>query len=741
MKKLQYVVIIAAMLALAAFYLKPSFQKEEETVKTAEDTCTVAIVPAEEFTVVSSNPMRVKKGENAEFEVSINENYYCVDTDLYRCVNDKIIVENVSSDRSFYIKTIRKYNVTVEEAKNGTVELINNEGTRFCEGDTAELILTPKDNYLIEGILINDVLYPVRSDGGYTLKVDEDCTVRGLFAGVEKNFVLAKKNIGRVEVSGNKDYGRFLYGDELVLSVVPTEGIIFKGWTTGGFLKDGGVIIGTGETYAFTLTEDTEIYANFLDVNNYSASFVADHETGEVKAFATLSADEYGELPIYNDVKKREGYLLTGFNTEADMSGDSYCVGSMFVMPHNNVTFYPEWTKCADPDKLEYSIKSGKAVISGIREGAVDENGTLCIPDNIDGTAVSGIGADAFSGNSDIRTLILPPGLSSLGDRALKNCTNLKTVYLVETISAIGKDCFANCEAFTDLRLIQSYAKVYDLDYDSALAEIYMRLKNTEGPRIILVGGSNLSFGINSEILRKAFPKYDVVNFSTTYLYGLSPLLDLVDKNVHEGDVVILAPECYLQMYCAKETTSFNNWEYVDCNPDMLKDINIKNNTAFLNTALTFFYNKRVHSPKKVFNSNPVYSRSGFNEYGDLVTARTGNKVLEPVIPYAGLITDKGMKRINEACRSFTEKGAKCYFTFTSLSLGSKTGEQVVKGAKTYLSLLDQKLDKEVVPIISDLEDYLFDTYMCYGICYHLTLEGAELRTEQLVKDLSAYLE
>ena len=43
-------------------------------------------------------------------------------------------------------------------------------------------------------------------------------------------------------------------------------------------------------------------------------------------------------------------------------------------------------------------------------------------------------------------------------------------------------------------------------------------------------------------------------------------------------------------------------------------------------------------------------------------------------------------------------------------------------------------------PVISDCKDYLFAPDMFYDNNSHLTDEGARLRTEQLIKDLKAFL-
>ena len=738
--KLQYAVIVFTMLLLLLACLFPFFGKKEGGGE-QDGVCTVALVPENEFTILSPNPITVKKGEPAEFRILLKPEYECAESESYRLLGDTVRIDRVDSDRSIRVKTVQKCRITIENAAHGSVHLSGDGGFLVPNGSSVSLTLSADPNYVIDGVEINDVPYPVPEDGAFSFRIAGDSTVRGRFTGIEKSFVLAKKSIGKVEVTGSTDDGKFHYGDELRLTVLETDGIVFRGWSEEGYLKDGGKLLGTEEEYVLTLLTDTEIYANFEDTNTYTASYLADHETGEIRPFAALGAGEHGELPLYGGVQRRDGYILTGFNTEKDLTGESYTPGSLFVMPHRNPVFYPEWSRCADTGSLIYQRNGNAFTVLGIHAGAIGPDGVLCIPDRIGGLPVTAVGEAALSGNPDLRTLILPPGIVSIGDRSFSNCQALQTVYLPETLSSIGTDCFAGCDAFSDLRILQSYAKIYDLDYDSALAEKYMRLKTTESPRILLVGGSNLCFGINSVRIREAFPKYDVVNFSTTHLYGLSPLLDMVDRNVRAGDVVILSPEYYPDMYCVRETAAFNNWEYVDCNPDMLKDVDIRNNRAFLNTILTFFYNKRANSPRKIFNSNPVYLRSGFNEYGDLMTKRTANKVLEPFIPTPALITEEGMRRINGAMRSYTGKGAICFFAFPSLSLGSNSRETVLEQAGPFLALLREKLDTNVITILSEFGDLLFPASYCYGNCFHLSLEGADLRTEQLVKDLSVYLE
>lgn len=70
-------------------------------------------------------------------------------------------------------------------------------------------------------------------------------------------------------------------------------------------------------------------------------------------------------------------------------------------------------------------------------------------------TAVEG---EAFSYNTDLRTLIIPEGYKSIGYRAFYGCENLEKVVLPSTIDYIDSEAFAYC---TSLTRINFPAKLY----------------------------------------------------------------------------------------------------------------------------------------------------------------------------------------------------------------------------------------------------------------------------------------
>ena len=67
-------------------------------------------------------------------------------------------------------------------------------------------------------------------------------------------------------------------------------------------------------------------------------------------------------------------------------------------------------------------------------------------------------------------------------------------------------------------------------------------LTNVKSPRIIFVGGSNLVFGLNSQIVKDSL-KMNPINAGLAASIGLIYMMDDVLPYIRPGDVVVLAPE------------------------------------------------------------------------------------------------------------------------------------------------------------------------------------------------------
>src|SRR5512140_975750 len=89
--------------------------------------------------------------------------------------------------------------------------------------------------------------------------------------------------------------------------------------------------------------------------------------------------------------------------------------------------------------------------------------------------------------------------------------------------------------------------KKVDNDYIAAVLEKDRLIRSTPSPKIILVGGSNLAFGIDSRMMEDSL-HVNVVNMGLYAKLGLRYMLAQVKPYIKKGDVVVVVPE-YDQFY------------------------------------------------------------------------------------------------------------------------------------------------------------------------------------------------
>ena len=97
----------------------------------------------------------------------------------------------------------------------------------------------------------------------------------------------------------------------------------------------------------------------------------------------------------------------------------------------------------------------------------------------------------------------------------------------------------------------------YSNTFVGELDEKYNRLMEIDEPKIIVLGGSSVAFGLESEIIEE-YTGMPVVNFGLYAALGTKVMLDLSKGGINEGDIVVLAPELdpqTMSMYFSSETT------------------------------------------------------------------------------------------------------------------------------------------------------------------------------------------
>lgn len=720
-------VLLALVIAAAVFTLPAVADKE---------TVVVGVLPTEGIRIIGKNPVTVNKGDSVTFLYEADEGYFVLSSDVGSVKDGKIVIASASLSRTVRLTTGKSCKISLTTYGEGTASL---KESTLDTGSKANVTLKPGENYEVLSIKVNGKESPIPADNKFRFTVEDDSLVEVTFGGKKVTFMTVTGNLGRATVTNKTDIYR--YGDTLHLTCeYDKEHIVFGGWSENGYLSDGGRLISTEEDYNYLITSNSVLYANFTDRSSYDLMFDANGGVINGTVNGSYAPGEYVNLPLSGGTFTRDGYCLVGFSENADGTGRIFLPGAMTVMPRENTTLYAVWEANTDPDYLEYYDTGFGITVMGLSDSGMALAGdTLCIPDKIDGGKVTAIAGGAFAGCS-FKKVIIPPGVTAVFGSAFANCPSLETVYLPETLTSLEYDAFAGSASLKNLRVLASLDRVFDYDYDSALADKFMRMRTTDGKRLIIVSGSSASFGINSQMLKDAYPDYQIINFSASVSYGILPMLEMLKNEVHEGDVVVFAPEYYYIMYGYGETDTITNWQYLESNYDILADIDIRNTPALLSTFVPYLAEKRAYLPGKKINADNVYVRSAFNQMGDLTSYRSNKYYFDLSLVGAGLITEEGMRKYNETAAYLTSKGAKCVFSFPPNPLGSSNKDAVKAAMSDFTFRLNSMLDSNYCKVISNVEDYFFPSEYFYDNVYHLTLEGANIRTEQLVIDLASVI-
>ena len=99
---------------------------------------------------------------------------------------------------------------------------------------------------------------------------------------------------------------------------------------------------------------------------------------------------------------------------------------------------------CFAEDLDNYVVDYFESGECGI-DGYMGDEKNLVIPDSFDGFPLTMIRYEAFIYNTDLKTVIIPEGVTIIDERAFYGCENLERIVLPSTIYSIEAEAFANC--------------------------------------------------------------------------------------------------------------------------------------------------------------------------------------------------------------------------------------------------------------------------------------------------------
>jgi hypothetical protein len=282
--------------------------------------------------------------------------------------------------------------------------------------------------------------------------------------------------------------------------------------------------------------------------------------------------------------------------------------------------------------------------------------------------------------------------------------------------------------------------------YIMALVDKHRLLRTTPQPRIIIAGDSNLAFGLDSGMIKKA-TGYNVINMGLHGGLGLLYSMDEIRPYLKKGDIVMMIPD--YTHYQGNGVGDNTLVEVTILMPWLIRYYSRENYMAFIsNIPLTFQRRLRgLLSPSK---ETPTHRRSGFNQYGDneghigvKPPEFKGKEFIAKYLPQAanlGItrflpehVNPELVKQLNRFADECAKRGVSTYISFSPLMEGDRARQ--VKS----LTSLEKDLRARVhMKFVGDSLGYIYPKEYFFDNEFHLNGTGREIRTKRLVDTMKA---
>ncbi|MBR2461458.1 MAG: DUF4234 domain-containing protein [Clostridia bacterium] len=284
---------------------------------------------------------------------------------------------------------------------------------------------------------------------------------------------------------------------------------------------------------------------------------------------------------------------------------------------------------------------------------------------------------------------------------------------------------------------------VYDDTFVGELGDKYERLNDTDEPKLVVIGGSSVAFGLDSEMVKEHLGM-EVVNFGLYANLGTKLMIDLSKTNINKGDIIVIAPEMNsqtLSLYFNAETAI----QAFDGNWWMLKNVDTGDYESIVGAMWKFSGEKLEYliTGKRPENVG-AYQKEWFNEYGDNTFDRPYNTMLSTsknielnfrVNTEDSITSDyeQFVDYVNDYVSYCSRTGATVYFSFAPMNAAAMTDYNNSENIYNFYKNLCAALDCRV---ISDVNQYIMDEGYFFDSEFHLNNAGVTVRTAQLIDDI-----
>jgi hypothetical protein len=275
-------------------------------------------------------------------------------------------------------------------------------------------------------------------------------------------------------------------------------------------------------------------------------------------------------------------------------------------------------------------------------------------------------------------------------------------------------------------------------DYTGGILNDKHKIANkVSSPKVLIVGGSSGSFGINSEILKEQL-HLPVVNMSFIAPLGTFFLLNDALKEVKKGDKIfvtieydinhvgyeeeILAAADYYpeaQKYLVNRENMFINLQ------DKISH-EIKNVRQLVRNLVKPDFRKTAN----VSDKTSVYFRAAFSDNGDIISHLNNppKKIAFQSFPTENIDFSEQIGDLNMFADKAKIKGADVFFIYPPIA------ESTFLYGKKSIHSIAQQLEKNIhCKVLGNVYDFVMPDSLFFDSFYHLNSKGRDVRTNKII--------
>jgi len=273
--------------------------------------------------------------------------------------------------------------------------------------------------------------------------------------------------------------------------------------------------------------------------------------------------------------------------------------------------------------------------------------------------------------------------------------------------------------------------------------------RSIEQPKLVLVGGSEMLFGVSCQMIHKAL-EVPCVNGGTHAGLDTRYLLHAARPFLQPGDTALFSLPYDLYKDQGKLRSVLIDYVLAR-DPDYLSSIGWLSKTAFF-TGVTF---ARIQEGYQAKLSPPApdpfarYQSKNLNRYGDeTINAKPGSEdefaaeIAErgPQPEIKGYVeTSYGMDRIREFADWCQQQNIRLLVTYPNTIWFDEYANEPDR--KAFFQSIEDFHQSLNVPIVGQYRDFLYDKSFIYDTIYHLNGKGVRQRTETLIEQLRPLLD